>query len=90
VVLVSAPGGQGHREGPPAYPMIEMRKRLMAAEAEVERLREALEAIRVFARGPHNTDLAESMRGCGIDLCMGCLIEGTATAALEASSEPRP
>jgi hypothetical protein len=58
--------------------------RAKAAEREVARLRETLEAIRTFAKAPHNTYFAASCNACTIDACIGCLIEGTARSALEA------
>jgi hypothetical protein len=48
-------------------------------QEENEKLREALQAIATYARRPH-TRMGEA---CGVDACIACLIEGTATEALD-------
>jgi hypothetical protein len=47
-------------------------------EVEARRYREALVAIEIYARAPHE-NIAEA---CGADLCTACLIHGTAKEAL--------
>lgn len=47
-------------------------------EAEMVRFRDALEAVEVYSRAPHD-DIAKA---CGADACTACLIHGTVTAAL--------
>ena len=49
-----------------------------AVEKENERLREALRSISTYVSGSHNT-IGEA---CGADLCLVCLIDGTALGAL--------
>lgn len=54
---------------------------LRRADAEVERLRQALHSIRHYSDGAHR----QMGEACGEDLCLGCLINGTALAALDGS-----
>ena len=54
------------------------REALSRLVAERDRYREALDAIVIFTRPPHNK-IGEA---CGVDACCGCLIEGTAREAL--------
>lgn len=51
---------------------------------EVERLREALRSIRAYSYTADDETHRSMGEACGEDLCLGCLIHGTADAALAA------